>query len=278
MTIHIRAGPVGACIDVDWSSEGVSCIRGRGVIAAIGCIALETRERGGIDVEFEIDAGTWHEFVPIPVVTGIAIHFSTVVGTMGTQCTGKGISRGCRHTRRSTDTYGCRGVAVAFAAGPRERSSLHVVVVMALITVFSFRTGMFRRVYSTRWWYIVASLADTGPLLILILALAACVAEINLAGDTIFGNISANQINVSSLGVVRVILVIIYVRAMTIGALDVLVLIVMAFLIGVTVCTEIRLIVLPTGNFCTMKICTKDISITGTQVCVVGWPIDGRTA
>jgi hypothetical protein len=116
----------------------------------------------------------------------------------------------------------------------------------------------------------MAPLADTIPLRVYILSLAAGITEEYLAGLPGPGYITPDQVRVGAFAVCRIVRVIFHMGAMTIDTLDILPLYVMALLAGMAVGADIQRIGLPAQNSGPTRVGAQQIAIAAAQVCKIG--------
>lgn len=148
-------------------------------------------------------------------------------------------------------------------------------MVVARITIFGIVTGMFRRINTARRRHVMATLAHTGTFSILVFTLTTGISEIYLTWHSGLRHIPAYKINVCTFCIVRIVLVVFNMGTMTVSTLNILVLGIVAFLAGMTVCTDVQFVILCATYFCPTTISNKNITVTGAQVCKVGRTVNG---
>ena len=143
---------------------------------------------------------------------------------------------------------GCRDT-VAGTATSRKRSA-GTVVKMTGIADLRVAAGVLYRIFAARQRHGMASLTYSCALIISVFALAACVSEEYLAGLSggSVNHVSANQEDVGALAGCGIVRVVLHMGSVAVYALYVLPQQVMAFLAGMTVGADIRLVRLAAGR------------------------------
>ena len=108
-------------------------------------------------------------------------------------------------------------------------------MIVTLVAVTGLGAAMLYRVFSTWLRHNVASLADARTGSVIIFALASGVAEVDFTGHATVFNVTANQVNVRTLGVIRIILIVVNVGTVAVTALDILIPGIMAFFVRMAV-------------------------------------------
>ena len=113
---------------------------------------------------------------------------------------------------------------------------------MALIAVTGFMTIMLLRIFAARLWHVVTTLAYTGTLVICIFPLAAGVTEIDGTGHSALFHITTNQIDVCTLGVGRIVWIVLDVSAMAVNTLNILVSAIVALFVRMAVRADVQFV------------------------------------